>query len=265
MGSDCFSDHFSPSNQGKIPMSADIINKIKALLSKTTEAGCTEAESQAAVAMANKLITQYNIALDDIKGSESGLDKEKWGEAKVIESGKYTLDISLAVDVVESYFFVQSIMFRKPTSRKGIGFKLCFYGTQSNVVTAKYVFDGLIFAFDNLWKKYKIVTCCPNEYKRIFICKVAEGFKDKLKIERYTVTQEMDAKKGAPGSTALAIRNIHETTIAKYKQTYPNVKSTNINFAQIQANDRVARDGYEAGRKLNINRPIGESKRKSIN
>lgn len=247
-------------------MNADIINKIKALLSKTTEAGCTEAESQAAVAMANKLITQHNISLDEIRQTEKNADTDTWGEGKIYESGKYTLDISLAVKVIEDFFFVKHIMFKNPTTRAGRGFKLCFYGKKENVITAKYVFDGLMFAFDNLWSKYRRNTGCEAKYRRTFIFNLAKGFGDKLKIDRYNMVKEMDAEKCATqGTTALAIRNIQEHTIQKFHSTYPNLKSSNINFSQIKHNSSVAQAGYNAGRKLNINRPISDqSNRKAI-
>lgn len=247
-------------------MNTDIISKIKALLAKTTDAGCTEAEAQAAVAMANNLITKHNLSLEDIKGTEKSSDDDIWGEGKVIESGKWTLDIGLASKVVEDYFFVQSIIFKKPLKGSGRGFKLCFYGKKENVITAKYIFDGLLFAFDNLWNKYRRSTGCEAKYRRIFIERLAHGFSDKLKIDRYNMVNQMDHEKGVvSGSTALAIRSVQEHTIEKFKRTYPSLKDSSVKFSEIAYDHNVANAGYNAGRKLNINRSVGhEAKSRSI-
>lgn len=242
-------------------MNTDLINKVKALLSKTTEAGCTEAEAQAAVAMANKLITQHNLSLEEVKNTT---DEDIWGEGKIMESGKFTLNIGLAVSVVENYFFVKSVLFKNQIRGVGRGFKLCFYGKKENVITAKYVFDGLIYSFDNLWNQYRKKTKCESKYKKIFISKVAEGFSDKLKIDRYNMVKDMDSKKSDGSvSTAIIIRDVQQRTSEKFKHTY-QTRSFVPKFSAISYDDSIANDGYNAGRKLNINRPINCDNRKLI-
>ena len=43
------------------------LNKIRALLAKTIENGCTEAEAMAAIEIAQKLMTEHEISLEDLK------------------------------------------------------------------------------------------------------------------------------------------------------------------------------------------------------
>lgn len=55
----------------------NLFKKIKALLSKTTEAGCTEAEAFAALETANRLMAEHNISILDLETEGETLDWEK--------------------------------------------------------------------------------------------------------------------------------------------------------------------------------------------
>ena len=243
-------------------MNVDIINKVKALLSKTTNSGCTEAEAQIAIAKANELITKYNISIDEI---DNKAEEEVWGQGKVIEAGKWTLDINVFNGVVTQYFFVKSIKFGNGERGIGRGFTLYFYGKRENVVTAKYIFDALMFASNNLWNKYRQSTKCEAKFRQIFIVKLAEGFCEKLRLERSNLINKMDTERQTSGSTAISIRNVEIQLVEKYRKTYPNVKTATTNLSPISYNDRVAQAGYNAGKNLNINRPISTTNKKSIN
>lgn len=44
-----------------------LIHKIRALMAKTVENGCTEAEMMAAMSMAQAMMDAYDVSLDDIE------------------------------------------------------------------------------------------------------------------------------------------------------------------------------------------------------
>lgn len=46
---------------------ANLLNKIRALMAKTVEAGCTEAEAMAALAMAQAMMDAYEVTEEDLK------------------------------------------------------------------------------------------------------------------------------------------------------------------------------------------------------
>jgi hypothetical protein len=245
-------------------MNIEIINKIKGLLAKTTDAGCTEHEAQTAVALANRLITQYNISIENIHSTTKEADEDIWGEAKITPAGKWTLDIHLATCIIEKYFFVKGIRIKNGKSGVGRGFILYFYGKKENTITAKYIFDGLMAAFKNLWISYQARTNASAQYRRVFIEHVAQGFADKLKLEREDFIKSTDISKGVSGSTALAINNVEHLVVVKYKKTYPNAKSKSVNFSSVKYNDSVAKAGYRAGRNLNINPQVSRVNKKTL-
>jgi hypothetical protein len=51
----------------------DIVERIRKILAKTEEAGCTQAESEAAMAMASRLMAEHNLSMSEVtKGGEAG-------------------------------------------------------------------------------------------------------------------------------------------------------------------------------------------------
>jgi hypothetical protein len=85
-----------------------------------------------------------------------------------------------------------------------------------------------------------------------------KGFSDKLDQQREALKMEQDILKGNTGGTALAIRRIDELTVAKYKEAHPeNKKTGKAHFADLAGDSSTLRAGYEAGKRLNLNRAIG--------
>ncbi len=237
-------------------MNDALIQKIRKILSKTAEAGCTEEEANSAFALANKLMMEHNITMMQVK--TSGEQSEQvFGEAKADEYGKWTLDISLAAGTVQDFFFVKYIAMPKPGARRyNI---LLFFGTKENAITAKYVYDGLISAFDNLWTSYQRKHRRPAKERRTFIRGVTEGFKCKLREERKNLVQEQDLTRGA-GGTEIVLRSVVQQTLERFNKTYPDLKYRKVQMARDSYNPQTRAAGFNAGKNLNISRPIGHSK-----
>ena len=86
-----------------------------------------------------------------------------------------------------------------------------------------------------------------------------KGFSDKLDQEREALKMEQDILKGSTGGTALAIIRIEELTVAKYREAHPENKNRKggARFADLAGDASTLQAGYDAGKRLNLNRAIG--------
>lgn len=231
-----------------------ILDRIRKLLAKANDSSVTEAEANAFMEKASRLLAEHNLDMASLKRSE---DDEQWGQGKMIQRGKWTREIALASQIINEHFFVKTIMMPHGNKGVGRGFTLYAYGMKTNVVSAKYVFDGLLAAFENLWQSYRRKTKCEAKFRKTFICGVANGFSDKMKMEKYHMAQERDQQNHTPGGTAIQLRSVQEKTLEMFQRVYPSTKKVSGNFSHVHHDNEIRSAGYSAGQKLNINRPIG--------
>jgi hypothetical protein len=111
-----------------------IAAKIRALLAKTAESGCSENEALAAVEMAQKLMDKYAIDL-----SETELRAEKLVQHSAPPQGKHADMVrDLLMTAVEKYTHTKSW---RSGYRK---FDLVFAGLESDVQFAHYLINSLV-------------------------------------------------------------------------------------------------------------------------
>ena len=225
----------------------NISEKIKKILAKTQEVGCTQQEAESALAMASRLMAQYNISMDEVKSSE-----EKWGIVRVATYGKWTLDMSLITKLVSDHCFVKYIA-ESVADRYN---SLQFYGLKDNVINAKYMYDSLEKAFDKIWTSYKRRTNSPAKYRRIFISSMASGFDAKMRSERKKLSDEMNQQNNTPGKTEIVLANAMQKVEEKFKQQYPMVRFVKAKITKTNYNSQIAHDGYIAGRNLTLHESI---------
>lgn len=123
------------------------VAQIRALLSKTTEAGCTPAEADAAQAMAADLMAKYAVEMADL----SDIDHDE-----IEEMLKYALNpqntypwnktLACAVQTMTNTFLLQSKNGRYPV--------FTFYGAKSDVENATWMFKAYLDALAPMWKAY---------------------------------------------------------------------------------------------------------------
>ena len=124
---------------------AQLAKKIKALLAKTTEAGCTEDEALAAALAAAKLQAEYNINLTDVELLEEGFEQItlawKSSKAQFIEDR-----IAAAV----AYFTSTRVWVVRPQKEPGRvslpkreAYKMVFCGLKSDAVFGAWLLESL--------------------------------------------------------------------------------------------------------------------------
>lgn len=130
----------------------DIIRKVRGLMEKTTSAGCSEAEAMAASDMVARLMNKYELELTDIKLTEQANCQE------VSAGSSFSKN-------VPTHFVVNGIAYLTDTKgwlsvRNGVN-HVIFFGFETDVVVAKYIYDICDRAMIHSWMHYKI----QSDYK----------------------------------------------------------------------------------------------------
>lgn len=238
-------------------MNEALIEKVRKLLAKTEGAGCSQAEAESAFKLASRLMAEHNLSMADVE--VSGSDDE-WADELGFETSVWRLEYTLAYGIVKNFFFVECYF---SEHRRGKS-KLMFFGKPENVAVAKFTFTALLNAFGRLWSEYRIIHKRPVTERKLFITGVAGGFKQKLTDEREAEAMRRDIMQGKTGGTAIALANINEITLAKYKEAHPGGKASRSNYSEPTGDQSTLKAGFEAGRNLNLNHAIGGASRRSI-
>jgi hypothetical protein len=241
----------------------DIINRIRKILARTEEAGCTEAEAATAMALASRLMAEHNLSMSEVETTDSTA-AESWAEDSAHQTGRWSMEYNLAYYIVKEFFFVEGTL--TPGYRNGKRSKtLWFFGKQSNVETAKWAFTSLLESFNRLFGEYRNRTRCPATDRRAFAAGVAQGFRAKMREEREVQQVQRDITSGiAAGGTALALRSIQQETAVAFREKHGKLKSSGSNYGHVRDSGGARQAGYAAGRNLNLARPIGQSNRRGI-
>lgn len=125
-------------------MSTDkLITRIQALLNKTTENGCTQAEMEAAVNLANKLLLMHNLDMNDVHSNNTNstfvYTEENcvvYGQKKEEGSWERTL-----MTIIADFNMCDSVAIHiDGVTNKG---KIVVIGKQQNVDIVLYLFDAV--------------------------------------------------------------------------------------------------------------------------
>jgi len=236
---------------------AKIVELIQKILSKTTESGCTEAEASEAFAKAQAMLLKHNLSMDDVRCKDNKDGEEQFSDEAAFQTGRWTYEQNLAYHVIKNHCFIEGY-FRSTAGKDKV---LFLFGTQANVATARFMFTALLAATERMWIVYKYTRKRPASEGRMFRTGMIKGFSDKLDQEREALKMEQDILKGSTGGTALAIIRIDQLTVAKYKEAHPENtgRKGRANFADLAGDASTLQAGYDAGKRLNLNRAIGRN------
>lgn len=248
-----------------------VIERIRGLLSKTEENGCSQAEAETAFKLASRIMAEHNIEMAEIEAGEGVPDDISWLEDDVADMARWSLEQNLAYGIVKEFFFIEGFFTRrmvdvgKPTYHGGKAYyeqkprkSLRFFGTATNVEAAKFTFVALIDAFGRLFEEYRRRSGCAPSERRLFIAGVAQGFSEKMRDERRAMEIERDITRGkASGSTAIVLAGVQERTVRAYKEAHPDMRKSRASFSAPKGSQSSLDAGYAAGRSLSLNRALG--------
>ena len=137
---------------------SNVIERVRKILAKTEDSGCSPAEAERAFAIASRIMAEHNLDMSEVEQKEDG--SQSWTEDDVFETGRWTLEDNLAYGIVQRHFFVEGFFgcsHAGGTRRK----VLRFFGQPQNVEAAKWAFNSLHEAFDRLFGEYRRKTGAP--------------------------------------------------------------------------------------------------------
>ena len=219
-----------------------IIKRIKKLLTLANNSGATEAEAKNAMAMAQCLMTKYNISMANV-GSDKSSERNIRHEQYFTRKGSLN-PADKEIAVILNRFYKVKILFSG-------GCSLVMVGTPENIEIAKYVHGYLRAVFFKCWNEYKARAILPNKADYYFglqtgICERMQEAENSAKSEE---TQEACKK--------------YELVLVKNKEAIANYiydtfgklgKSRRRSASRMDANSFYA--GKAKGSTISINQAI---------
>ena len=221
-----------------------IIEKIQNLLALANSSN--ENEASIAANMANKLLTKYNLSLQQIEKRE-----KKYGTASK-SSGKRKLgsESAFVTTILADFFFVRVIYSRKRDMFHKIADNVVtIIGEKHNVMIAEYVLEFLTRAFQEGFKEYRKKTGCPLSSRKSYYYGVFAGLHKKLKESRVTVQQETGLVLVEDADLDKHIEDNFNTTSQREKNTF--------------SDKQAVMQGMEDGKNINIARGMGGGEQKT--
>ena len=215
--------------------------QIKALLSKTTANGCTEAEMFAALAKAQAMMDAYQITDDDIREAKEDV-ASLYTEAR---NRRPTSD--QMVFVARHCGILQCAIYRSRGSRA-----LSIIGTKSDQEQALWLFDVLAdFVFEELYKHLIVSQPPPSEKKtvmRVFVESCCGRISQRLE----DLIKQSEAQRTSNGRELIVVKN---AAITAYMKEH-NIRIRTVCSGGGNPNEAAAAAGRAAGNRANFGRPI---------
>jgi hypothetical protein len=224
-----------------------LLKKLQALLSKTVENGCTEAEAQAALAKVSALMEEHRISSAEIEAHTPG--QSEYGGGYAFKGRTLPVEYAWAIEPVEFAFGVKVVITRlksKDTGRQS-GAGLIVFGTETACQAARWGFDFLSATFKDLWNRYRIRFLVQEGEKarESYYAGLALGLMGRLRHER-----EMRAFAQPVRRNELA--RIDSRLDDAFAEAFPDTKKE---IRRAGANDHLL-NGAEAGSRINLARQL---------
>ncbi len=235
----------------------ELIGKVRKILSRTEENGCTEAEAETAFALAGRLMAEHQLEMADMTAA-GGPEPEGFTTEKVAEylGRRWKSERSYAAAICRDFFGVHCYY-----STFGSVSRQYFFGTPTQIEAAKWVYEGLLAAFDRLWAAHRQKTGAPGRDRLAYVLGVSHGFRARLREERRAMEAEHDRGRSGPG-TALVLANADLARQSAFEAAHPSMRTS---VAYSPTGSRASYEaGKSAGRSLNLSRPLGGSGRKGL-
>jgi Protein of unknown function (DUF2786) len=236
-----------------------LLDKISALLAKTEQNGCTEAEAIAAADLAQKLMAKYGLSLSEIQAIESPTDACEMGSTPI---GKrrchevYVLMGAIAFFTDTRTWYngngVISMGGGRLKVAKHDGVNLVYFGLPADVQVAIFLTNTLRVALDtewaNFWQSYPER---PKPNASTARSSFMYGMTSRLSSRLYQMKREQDeSDENDCRAIVLAKTEIVE---AAYRETGVRPRSRSSNRNPLYGRDEVSLNaGSNAGDRVGI-------------
>ena len=226
-----------------------LYNRIRNLLNKTVENGSTEAEAEAAMAAAQRIMGEHDIAVAE--AFESGGISIEFNQES-IDIGKripgYVADVA---EVIDEVFGVQVVMMTlrfRGTNRIAENQAIIF-GESSKLESARWGFVYLCGVFKDLWTRYRIARKWASQVAGeadSYYLGLRDGFLRKLAESKASQDQ---LKIGS----ANALARVDQCLKDSFAAAFPGVKMVK---RPVRGSAETYLGGVRDGRSINLARPL---------
>jgi len=235
--------------------------KIRALASKTTDNGCTEAEAMAAMAMVGRLLKSYNLSMDECDVRESPCVT-----VTIPVDGSQRGPMDWAVPSLATLFSGRA-WFGTDYKRTNKGYLrqvyYAFFVQEHDADALRYLFDVIKHGIAGETKAYQTTEeyrALTGGQKRSALKSFPRGMSmriaERLRAMRKENDEAMAERQRASGSTGTALM------VLKGQLIQEEFKKTGVRLRTVSSSARIGNHGAyhhgrEAGNRVNLNRPIG--------
>lgn len=222
-----------------------LTEKIKNLLDLANSEN--EHEAKAAAEMANRLLTKYNLSMQEVESVSEYTDGEITTKARVSQEDKWILPL------IRDFYFVNPLIVTKykgyHNSRRQYAQVIRFVGEKTNVDVAAYTYEFLTREFRALFKKYRQETGCGPKSKESYYYGLTQGLKEQLKRAQTAVQQE----------TGLVL--VRDPGVQKFMdKQYPKTTSK-VMKSSAGSDGHAVNQGVHDGNQLNLRQGVSGNQR----
>lgn len=214
-----------------------IIDKIQKLLALATSP--VEAEAKSAAAMANKLLIQHNLTMQDVPDKS----QKQYEKDTLFEGSEARTEDKFITSLLGEYFFVRIVTRRDRRAGKTI---FIILGEETNVAVARYVYEFLHRAFKDLWKQYQKETGAKSGSKQSYYMGLYKGLQEQFKAKHREVVTDRGLILVKDGDLERFVKD-------NFDRLRSSSQKVNLNDA------RAKEQGFEKGKSLHISRGIESS------
>jgi hypothetical protein len=229
-----------------------VIEIIKNLTKKTTSNGCTEGEALAAAIKIGDLLKVFNLSMDKIFLGEA---KCVTGEVSIGGNNRKPVD-SCVVTIGE--FCDCRVWFSR-----GMEGKYCFFGLETDVEMAKYLYGIISSAIDTETIKFKLSPTyifaaahrkrLSTSFQRGMAARIHHRLKEMMEQRKAEEDEEQQDQLESTGTSLVIIKtNKIEDEFERLNLGLKKYYRTTIRY-----NPDAYLKGQSAGDKVNLNRPVG--------
>lgn len=236
-----------------------VISVIRELTNKTVSKGCTEAEAMSAARKIGELLMVYNLSMDQVFLGES---KCITGRITTGQKNRHPVD-GCVVTIAE--FCDCRVWFNRTNGAS----EYCFFGIETDVEMAKYLYSNILAAIESETQRFKGTNGysavreasgqvyrihrkrLTTNFQRGMVCKISKRLREIMGVRHVEERRAV-----VSGGTSLVV--------LKNKKVEDEFEKLNLGLrkhtqCKIRVNLDAWQHGQAAGDRVNLNRPLAEN------
>ena len=234
----------------------DILAKIEKLLAMTSSD--SEAESAAALRLAQKLANENDIDLATVRSGSSG-NEQAFCRQDIEQGGRRASWEKYVTGILLEFFHVRIVALRD--RRDGCS-SIALIGSVADVALARWVYEFLSGAFVRLWRDYQRREGVGVRHRESYYRGLFRGLTIKLEAGKQENRDAFTAATG--GDYELMIASKDARLEAWLKDAFDNLRKGRTNKLGEIEHPEAFLSGREDGRSLEIFKPLDTSESRGL-